>query len=68
MNAEDAAVNDGTEREVVKDLAAPSPYIRRTVLPLTLVIKAVYLRDLSALVVAADEGDTVRVAYFEREQ
>ena len=68
MNAEDAAVNDSTQCEVVKDLAAPSPYIRRPVLPLTLVIKAVYLRDLSALVVAADEGDTVRVAYFEREQ
>ena len=67
MHTEDAAVNDSTERKVVEDLATPAPYIRRAVLALALVVKAIHLSDLPALVVAANEGDAVRMAYFQRE-
>ena len=68
MNAKYATVHYGTKRKVVKDLTAPAPYIRRTIFPLTFVVKPVDLGDLPTLVVAADERNTVRVAYFQGEQ
>ena len=46
MDAEDAAIYDSTQGEIVEDFAAPTPYITTSVLPLTLVVKTVYLCDL----------------------
>ena len=43
VHAEHAAVDDGAEREVVEDLAAPAPHVRGAVLALTFVVEAVYL-------------------------
>jgi hypothetical protein len=68
VNAEDAAVNERAEREVVEDLAAPAPDVRRAELAHALIIKAVHLRDLPTLVVPADERDPVWVPDLEREE
>ena len=68
VHAEDAAVDDGAEGEVVEDLAAPAPDVGGAVLALALVVEAVDLGDLPGLVVAADERDALGVADFEREK
>lgn len=68
VDAEDAVLDDGREAEVVKDLGAVAPHIDRAVLLEALIVEAVHLRDLAALVVAADQRDAVRVAHLERQQ
>lgn len=68
MHAEYPAIDDGTERKVIKHLATVPPYARAPVLSHAFVVKAVHLRNLTALVVAPDERYSVRVPYFEREQ
>lgn len=59
------AIDDGRQAEVVKDLSAVAPHGHRAVLAQTLVIKAVDLGDLTAFVVAPDQGDAVRIANLE---
>ena len=44
------------------------PYIGGAIFSYTFVVKAIYSRDLSRLVVAADQGDAVWVSYFEAEE
>ena len=56
------SVNDGGEAEEVEDLCAVPPDGDAAVLPETLLVEAVHLRDLAGLVVAADQSDAVRVA------
>ena len=68
VNAKDLAVDDGRQTEVVEDLGAVAPHRDGAVLPQALVVEAVDLRDLAGFVVAADEGDAVGVADFERQQ
>jgi hypothetical protein len=68
MHAENASVDYGAQCEIIKDLAAPPPDVGARVLALTLVIEAVYLRDLTRFVVAADQGNALWVADFECEE
>ena len=68
MNAEHPSIHDRAKRKVVKDLATPSPDVTAPVLSLAFVIKAVHLRDLSRLMVAAYEGHAFGVADFEGEK
>lgn len=56
------AVNDGRQAEVVKDLGAVAPHGHRAIFAQALVVEAVDLGDLAALVVASDQGDSVRIA------
>jgi hypothetical protein len=48
--------------QVIKHCAARAPHARVAVLLHALVVEAVYLRDLSRLVVSSQERDAVRVA------
>ena len=64
MDAEHLVLDDSGQRQEVEDLGAVPPHVHAAVLPQTLVVEAVHLRDLSALVVAADEGDAVGVAHL----
>lgn len=64
MHAEDAIVDDGGKREVIKHISAVSPYIQRAVLPQAFIIKSVDLGDLPALMVTPDQGDQIRIADF----
>lgn len=65
MDAEDFIVNKSRETQVIKDLSAISPHIHGAILPQTFIIKAIYLSDLSTLVISADQGDAVWVADLE---
>lgn len=64
MNTENAPINNSPEGQIIKNLAAISPYIRRPVFPLTLVIETIHLRDLTRLMIASDKRNAVRVAHF----
>jgi len=55
-------VHQGGQREVVKQVGEGLPHIGIAVLPQALVIEAVHLRDLSALVVPAQDCDALAVA------
>jgi len=68
VNAEDLIVYDGGNGEKVEDFAAMTPRIGVAIFVLTLVVKAVNLRDLSALVVAAKQCNFVGPSGFEQEQ
>ncbi len=68
MYAKNAAVHDGTQREIIKDLTTPAPYIATAVLALTFVVKPVYLRDLPRLMVSTDESYAIRISHFERQE
>jgi len=68
VHAEDLAVDDGRQTDVVEDFGAVLPDRDGAVLAQALVVEAVDLRDLARFVVAADERDAVRVADFEREE
>lgn len=65
VHAEYPPVHDSTEREVVEDLATPSPHVAAPVFSLALIIEAIHLRDLSGLMVTADKGHAFRIADFE---
>mmetsp|Transcript_3560 Transcript_3560/g.6810 ORF Transcript_3560/g.6810 Transcript_3560/m.6810 type:complete len:278 (+) Transcript_3560:505-1338(+) len=66
--AENLVLDERREGEIVENLGAVAPDVDRAVLAQALVVKAVDLRDLAALVVAADERHALRVPHFEREQ
>lgn len=46
VDAEDAAIHDSTQGEIIEDFAAPAPYVATSILALALVVKTVYLCDL----------------------
>lgn len=62
MDTKDPIVNDGRETQVVKDLTAVSPNIGRAKLLKALVVESVHFGDLSRLVVASDECNSVWVS------
>lgn len=68
MNAHDVAVDDGRERHVVEEFRARSPDGDGLELAVALVVEAVDLGDLSGLVVAADEANSVGVSCLVEEK
>lgn len=64
MYAEYLIVDDNTEREEVKHVGEVVPDISIAVLPRTLGVKAVGLRNSSRLVVASNQMDAVGVSQF----
>lgn len=67
MNAEDFAINDGTQNKEVENLAASFPDRGIAIFLLALFVEAVDLSDLARLVVTAHKGDAVRVAKGKRQ-
>lgn len=59
------AINDRREAEVVKDLSAVPPHGDRAVFPQAFIVKPIHLGDLSAFMVATNQGDPIRVADLE---
>ena len=68
VDAEDAALDAGSEGEVVEDVGTVLSDVGVAVLALALLKKAVDLRDLAGFVVPAEEGDAGGVAGFEAEE
>ena len=65
MDTEDFVVDNGTETKVIKDLTAVAPYIRRAIFTDAFFVEAIDLGDLPALVVASNEGYSIRITYFQ---
>lgn len=61
MDAEHFPVNDSTEDQEVKDLAAGFPDRSIAIFLLAFFVKSVDLCDLARFMVAPDEGHTIRV-------
>eukprot|EP00356_Strombidium_inclinatum_P009071 CAMPEP_0170489884 /NCGR_PEP_ID=MMETSP0208-20121228/8181_1 /TAXON_ID=197538 /ORGANISM="Strombidium inclinatum, Strain S3" /LENGTH=98 /DNA_ID=CAMNT_0010765027 /DNA_START=455 /DNA_END=751 /DNA_ORIENTATION=- len=64
VEAEDVALDDGGEREVVEKRGEVLPHVGVAVLSEALVIEAVNLSDLFALVIASEDGDSVGVPHL----
>ena len=54
MNCKYFVVDNGSDRKVVEDIREHLPHPRITILLLALGVKAIYLRDLSGLVISSD--------------
>ena len=68
MNAEYFVINDGGQWQKIKNFCAVPPNVNRSVFPKAFVVKAVNLRNLSALVISSDKCDSVSVPNLERQQ
>lgn len=62
MHTEDAIINGRGKSKIVEDLSAVAPDIQGAILSETFIVETINLRDLTAFVVPADEGDAVRVS------
>lgn len=65
MQTEYFAFNNSSEREQVEKVSEVFPNIGVPVFPETLVVESVDLSDLSALVVASEDGHSVLESDFE---
>lgn len=65
MDTKDSPVHHGSKGQVIEYFTTPSPNIAAPIFPLTFVVKAIDLCDLSGFVVASYEGDALGVAYFK---
>ena len=68
MHAEHRVVDNSGQAKAVENVHAARPHRRCAILFEALVIKAIDLRDLPGLVVAADERHALGVAHLQREQ
>jgi hypothetical protein len=68
VEAKDLVVNQGGEREVVKEIRKEFPNIGVPVFAQALVVEAVDLGDLAGFMVTAEDGDSGRVADFEGDE
>jgi hypothetical protein len=68
MEAENVALDDCGQREVVEERSKVLPDISISILPKTLVIKSVNLCDLLALVVSSKDSDSVWVSDLKCDQ
>lgn len=77
MEAEDLALDHGSEGKVVKQLSELLPHIGIAVFPQALVVEAIAIRirqdslhlgDLSALMVSSQDGESVSIPDLEGNQ
>ena len=53
------SINYSSKGQIVKEVSEIFPHVGVAVLPQTLVVEAIHLRDLSVLVIASQDGDSV---------
>ena len=68
VQAEDLSVHQGREGQVVEQVCEVLPNVGVPVLPETLVVEAVDLRDLAGLVVAAQDCDALPETDLQQQQ
>jgi len=68
MEAENLVFDDSSQGQVIEQLSELLPDVGVTVLPQALVVEAVDLGDLSRLVIASQDRDTVLEAHLERDE
>tara|TARA_B110000238_G_C16041156_1_gene401934 strand:+ start:646 stop:945 length:300 start_codon:yes stop_codon:yes gene_type:complete len=68
MKAEDAAFNDGGQRQVIEQACEILPNIGISVLSQAFIIKSIDLGDLLTLVITSQDGNSVWVSNFESDE
>lgn len=68
METEYLVVDESGEGQEVKEISEVFPDIRVTVFPQTLVVKTVHLGDLTRFVVAAEDGDALRITDLQSDE
>jgi len=68
MYTEYPSIHHSAQAQVIENITTISPNIARPIFPLTLVVKAVNLGDLSGLVITSDQGDSVGIPDFEEKK
>lgn len=68
VHAEDAVLDYGRQRKIIKHVGAVPPYIQRPVFPETLVVESIHLRNLSALVVPSNQSYPVGIPNLKCKQ
>ena len=68
MKAEDLILDHSSEWEEVKELSKVLPDISISVLSLALIIETIHLSNLSAFVVASQNGNPISVPNLHRNQ
>ena len=64
MKTEDLVFHDGGERQKVEKFGKVLPHIGISVFSLAFVVESIDLGDLSALVIASQNGDPVSESHF----
>lgn len=59
MEAENLIFNNSCEWKVIEEFCELFPDVCVTVFPQALIIKSVYLGDLSALMIASEDGESI---------
>lgn len=65
MKAEDLVVDEGGKGEVVEKVGEVLPHIGVAILPQAFIVETVNLGDLARLVIAAEDGDALRITDLE---
>jgi len=68
VQTKDLVIDERRQGQVVKEIREEFPHVCVAVLAQALIVEAVYLRDLTALVVAAEDGDAAWVANLEGDE
>lgn len=68
METEDLVLNECGKGEIVKEVGEVFPNVGVAVFAQALVVKSIHLRDLTGLVIASENSDTLRVANFKGNQ
>lgn len=66
MQTEDLVVDESGERKVVEKIGEVLPNVCVTILAQALVVKPIYLRNLTRLVVAAKNGNPLGISDLQR--
>mmetsp|Transcript_18688 Transcript_18688/g.56494 ORF Transcript_18688/g.56494 Transcript_18688/m.56494 type:complete len:285 (+) Transcript_18688:1016-1870(+) len=68
VQAEDLTLHQGSQGQVVKQISEALPDVGIPVLPQALIIEPIHLRNLPALVIASQDGDSVPIPHLQRNQ
>ena len=68
MQTEDLVLNYRCEGQVVEQICEVLPDVRVAIFAEALVVESIDLSDLTRLVIASDQSDTLRVTNFQGEQ
>ena len=68
VHAQHLPIDHARQPQVIEHVRAPPPRVRASVLPLTLIVEPVHLRDLSALVISSQQRHVRGPARFQQHQ
>lgn len=68
MHTENLVINNSPKCKCIKHFSTASPHIQATILSDAFVIKTIYLRDDSRLMVSSQKSDSIFVSYFKGEK